>query len=67
GVVTPPYAFSIFVGSRLSGVSYDELVKPMMIFLFAVGLPVLFLTTYIPALSLWLPTIAVGPEIVGSW
>lgn len=67
GVVTPPYAMSIFVGSKLSGVPYEQLVKPMMIYLLAVGLPVLFLTTYIPALSCWLPTLVVGSKIVGAW
>jgi len=67
GVITPPYAISIFVGSRLSGVSYDKLVKPMLLFLFVVALPVLFLTTYIPALSCWLPTLILGSKVVGSW
>jgi tripartite ATP-independent transporter DctM subunit len=67
GVVTPPYAMSIFVGSKLSGVPYEQLVKPMLIYLFAVGLPVLFLTTYIPALSCWLPTMVIGSKIVGAW
>jgi TRAP-type C4-dicarboxylate transport system permease large subunit len=67
GVVTPPYAISIFVGSKLSGVPYDQLVKPMMIYLLVVGLPVLFLTTYIPLLSCWLPTMIVGAKIVGPW
>jgi len=67
GVVTPPYAVSIFVGSRLGGVPYGDLVKPMMYYLLLVGLPVLLLTTFIPWLSLWLPTLAVGPNIVGAW
>ena len=67
GVITPPYAISIFVGSRLSGVPYDKLVKPILLFLFVVALPVLFLTTYIPALSCWLPTLILGPKVVGSW
>jgi TRAP-type C4-dicarboxylate transport system permease large subunit len=67
GVVTPPYAISIFVGSRLSGVPYDQLVKPMLLFLLIVGIPTLLLTTYVPVLSLWLPTTVVGPQIVGSW
>lgn len=67
GVVTPPYAISIFVGSKLADVPYAQLVKPMLIYLFVVGLPVLFLTTYIPALSLWLPTVVVGSKIVGPW
>jgi len=67
GVVTPPYAMSIFVGSKLSGVPYNELVGPMLIYLFFVGLPILFLTTYIPALSCWLPTLILGSKVVGSW
>jgi tripartite ATP-independent transporter DctM subunit len=67
GVVTPPYAISIFVGSRLADVPYIDLVKPMMIFLLLVGIPVLLLTTYVPALSLWLPTLFLGPRIVGAW
>lgn len=67
GVVTPPYAISIFAGSRLSGVPYEQLVKPMLLFLLFGGLPTLFLTTYIPWISLWLPTLVMGQEIVGAW
>jgi tripartite ATP-independent transporter DctM subunit len=67
GVITPPYAISIFVGSRLSGVPYDKLVKPMLLFLFIVAIPVLLLTTYIPALSCWLPTLILGPKVIGAW
>jgi len=67
GVVTPPYAISIFVGTRLAGVPYDKLVPPMMIYLFAVGIPVLLLTTFVPWLSLWLPTLVMGRQVVGAW
>jgi len=67
GVVTPPYAISIFVGSRLSGVPYEKLVPIMLQFLFIVEIPVLFLVTYIPALSCWLPTLVFGTKIVGNW
>lgn len=67
GVITPPFAMSIFVGSRLSGCTYRELVPIMMKFLFFVGIPVLLLTTYIPALSCWLPTVLLGSTIVGPW
>ncbi len=67
GVVTPPFAMSIFVGSRLSGCSYAELVPIMLKFLIFVGIPVLLLTTYIPALSCWLPTFVLGPQVVGPW
>lgn len=65
GVVTPPYAISIFLGTKLSNVPYEDLVPPMMIYLFAVGIPVLMLTTFIPALSLWLPTLLLGKAVVG--
>jgi tripartite ATP-independent transporter DctM subunit len=67
GVVTPPYAISIFVGTRLANVPYGELVRPMMVFLFLVGIPTLMLTTYIPWLSLWLPTLVLGKQVVGAW
>lgn len=67
GVVTPPYAISIFVGTRLAQVPYAQLVPPMMIYLFAVGIPTLLLTTYIPWLSLWLPTLVLGKQVVGAW
>ncbi|GAB1485937.1 hypothetical protein MASR2M79_09840 [Aminivibrio sp.] len=39
----------------------------MMLFLVLVGLPVLLMTTYIPALSCWLPTLLLGEQIVGPW
>ena len=67
GVITPPYAISIFVGSRMSEVPYDKLVKPILFFLFLVALPVLFLTTFVPALSCWLPTLVLGLKVVGTW
>jgi tripartite ATP-independent transporter DctM subunit len=67
GVMTPPFAMSIFVGSRLAQVSPAALTKAMLPFLFLVSLPVLFLTTYIPALSCWLPELLLGASIVGSW
>jgi tripartite ATP-independent transporter DctM subunit len=65
GVVTPPYAISIFLGTKLSNLPYEDLVPIMMIYLFLVGIPVLMLTTFIPALSLWLPTLIMGKAAVG--
>ncbi|MDR1979122.1 MAG: hypothetical protein LBQ42_10370 [Synergistaceae bacterium] len=67
GVITPPFAMSIFIGSRLSGCSYAELLPIMLKFFFLVGIPVLLLTTYIPALSCWLPSVVLGPLVVGVW
>jgi C4-dicarboxylate transporter DctM subunit len=65
GVVTPPYAISIFLGTKLSSLPYEDLVPIMMTYLFLVGIPALMLTTYIPALSLWLPTLIMGKAAVG--
>jgi len=67
GVVTPPYAISILVGSRLSGVPYGDLVAPMVMYLLLVGIPTLLLTTLIPAVSCWLPTVVLGAQAVGPW
>lgn len=67
GVVTPPFAISMFVGAKLADVKYVQLIKPMMVFLFLVGIPILLLTTFIPALSCWLPTVLLGIETVGPW
>jgi len=67
GVVTPPYSIALFVGSRLADLPYTQLVRPVLPFLFFVAIPVLFLTTYIPALSCWLPTLVMGPRVVGPW
>lgn len=66
-VITPPFAITLFATARLSGVPYEELISPIMWYLFIVAIPVLLLTTYIPALSCWLPTLIMGSKIVGSW
>lgn len=65
GVITHPFAMSIFVGTRLSGTSYQKVAPIMMKYLFYVGIPVLMLTTYFPALSTWLPALVLGDRVVG--
>ena len=67
GVITPPFAMSIFVGTRLSGCTYMEITPIVLKFFIFVGIPVLLLTTYVPALSCWFPTWVLGPEVVGAW
>jgi tripartite ATP-independent transporter DctM subunit len=67
GMISPPFAGSIFLGSRLSGVPYEKLLKPILLYLILVALPVLILTTFVPALSCWLPTLILGQKIVGVW
>ena len=66
-LTTPPYGFALFMGARLSGVPYDQLIRPILPFILLAALPVLFLTTYVPALTCWLPTVVVGQQAVGAW
>ena len=65
GMVTPPFAATLFVGSRVSRVPLLTLAKPTLVFVLLGAIPTLLLTTYIPGLSLWLPVILCGPRIVG--
>lgn len=65
GQVTPPFAVGLFLGARIANVPLTEIVKVAILFIGLGALPVLFLTTYIPELSLWLPTLICGPRVVG--
>lgn len=60
GTFTPPMATGLFVASRVSGVPLPSILKPLWPFLFWGSIPILFLTTYVPWLSLWLPKIIMG-------
>ncbi len=51
GMITPPLAANIFVSCKISGLTMDQVLKPMLGFI-AVCIPILLLTTYIPSLSL---------------
>lgn len=65
GQVTPPFAVGLFLGARIAHVPLTQIAKVAMLFLGLGALPVLFLTTYIPELSLWLPTLICGAKVVG--
>jgi tripartite ATP-independent transporter DctM subunit len=56
GLLTPPVGGLLFVGSAVGKVTIEQLVKAMLPF-FGVLLAVLMAVTYIPALSLWLPSV----------
>ena len=54
GFITPPVGTNLFVGSAVSGLKVEVVAKaalPMVVLMIAV----LFLLTYIPELSLFLP------------
>ena len=55
GICTPPVGSVLFVGCSVAGLSIQKVLRPLLP-LFVVMLVVLLLVTYIPELSLWLPT-----------
>jgi tripartite ATP-independent transporter DctM subunit len=54
GLCTPPVGSVLFVGIGIAGISLEKVIKPL-IPLFIVMILVLFLVTYVPQLSLFLP------------
>ena len=56
GLVTPPMGLVLFVASSISGVKVESLAKTILPFL-AVEILVIFLVTYFPPLSMFVPTI----------
>jgi tripartite ATP-independent transporter DctM subunit len=60
GLITPPCAPMLYLGSRVSAVPITEMMKPTLKFIVFAWLPTLLLATYIPELSLWLPRLILG-------
>jgi tripartite ATP-independent transporter DctM subunit len=54
GLLTPPFGITLFVTSPMAGVSVEETFKEAIPMLIA-SVAVLFLITYWPPLTLWLP------------
>lgn len=60
GLITPPCAMMLYFGARVSKVPVAEMMRPTLAFICFAWIPTLALTTYIPALSLWLPRVVLG-------
>ncbi|TNE93910.1 MAG: TRAP transporter large permease subunit, partial [Rhodobacteraceae bacterium] len=60
---TPPVGLNLFVTSGVAGMPIMRVVKAAAPFL-AVLFVFLILITYVPFLSTWLPTMAMGPETI---
>src|SRR5210317_729858 len=56
GLCTPPVGSVLFVGVGVANTTIQKVLKPLMP-LFIAMVVALFLVTYIPALSLWLPSL----------
>ncbi|MDK2801167.1 MAG: C4-dicarboxylate transporter, DctM subunit [Clostridiales bacterium] len=56
GLYTPPVGTTIFVASSVAKVKMESMIKPLLPF-FAVAFLVLMAVTYIPIISMWLPSL----------
>jgi tripartite ATP-independent transporter DctM subunit len=65
GCLTPPVAPLLYTGQRVSNVPFSEMIGPSMRMIIFVFLPVVFITTYWPALSTWLPKVILGSKVFG--
>ncbi|MCG2460245.1 TRAP transporter large permease [Flavobacteriaceae bacterium F89] len=54
GLCTPPVGSVLFVGCSVAGLSIQKVIRPLLP-LFIAMIAILFLITYVPELSLWLP------------
>lgn len=59
GVITPPVGLNLYTVSAVSGISIGKVIKGSLPFML-VALGVLILCTYVPQISLWLPTLMAG-------
>jgi len=55
GGVTPPYASILYLGMRIGKAEFSEVIKPSMILIIFGYVPVVFLTSFWPDLSLFFP------------
>ena len=59
GIATPPVGSTLFISARVAKVPLGLLTRPL-IPMFVLEIIALFLVTYIPELSLWLPGVVLG-------
>ncbi|MEM6940623.1 MAG: TRAP transporter large permease [Pseudomonadota bacterium] len=63
GMITPPVGLNLFVTSGVANMPMMNVVQAALPFL-AVLFIFLIMVTYIPQISIWLPTLMMGPEII---
>jgi C4-dicarboxylate transporter DctM subunit len=63
GMITPPVGLNLFVTAGVAGMSMYSVVKASAPWL-AVLFLFLIIVTYLPIVSIWLPTLMMGPEII---
>jgi tripartite ATP-independent transporter DctM subunit len=60
GLATPPLGLGLFIVARLSGAPFEDIVQAVLPY-FVPLLIVLAILATVPAVSLWLPTLLLGP------
>lgn len=63
GMITPPVGLNLFVTSGVAGMPMMSVVKAALPFLMILVV-FLIMITYIPAISTYLPTLLMGPELI---
>ncbi|MDR0519435.1 MAG: TRAP transporter large permease [Clostridiales Family XIII bacterium] len=58
GCVTPPCAPFLYLGARVGNAPTREMMKPTMALIAFAWMPTLLITTYLPQVALFLPTVA---------
>ena len=58
GLITPPMALNLFIGSQISGLPISKIARPVVPFLFA-SLAILVIVSFVPSISLFLPNLLV--------
>lgn len=56
GTITPPVGTTLFVGVKVGGVKIETVMRQLLIYFAAIFI-VLMLVTYVPLISLWLPSL----------
>jgi len=57
GNITPPTAPLLYLGARVGKAPVNEMIGPSLIMIAFAWIPTLLITTYVPAVSLWLPSL----------
>ncbi|MCB1792253.1 MAG: TRAP transporter large permease [Gammaproteobacteria bacterium] len=63
GMITPPVGLNLFVTAGVAQMSIGRVIKAALPWV-AIMFLFLIIVTYVPAVSTWLPTTLMGPEII---
>jgi tripartite ATP-independent transporter DctM subunit len=60
GNITPPTAPLLYLAARIGNAKINQTMGPTLILIVCAWLPTLLITTYVPAVALWLPELLMG-------